>query len=924
MADSERIGPYRVIRRLGAGGMGEVVMAHDERLDRLVAIKRLRADHAATPDRRERFRREARIAARINHPAIVQLHDVLHEGEHDYLIMEYVDGRTLRERCAAEPMPVPEVLGIAHQIALGMAVAHDLGIIHRDLKAENILITPAGRAKVTDFGIAKLDDDDTLTAEGAVVGTFRAMSPEQALGRAIDHRSDLFSFGTLLYEALAGVSPFRADTSFLTVQRLVAEAPRPIAELVPSIPTDLASLVHQLLAKEPLLRPRDFHEVADALVELAGQACGEPCHADAPPGHGSPSAGEDTHSIDSTGDRPPPVISPGNTNPTPAPPVDAVDAEARGPTGPRQHWRWLRWYATAAGLALVGVVGIGYTVRDRARPGAPPRLPLLRVAVLAPSVSGVDGRPDVALLATSVRTAVMTGVRSRVGLDLVPRIDIDDYVKGFGENHGRRPEQRAIRTAVGADEIITTLIECVPSSCKITLERDASSSNSPPPVSFQLAADIAGHPDDTIAVHLSRLYPDHPVRAATATGSIDPRDYERFVRLVQDYWAGSGSGAISTRKVLDELEGIRARSPSSLDALLFEAEIRRHQYVQTEEPQQYQRAIALLRDADKLAPDTYAILSAWFDIALAASQLEDARALLDRLALLDPDSGVTHLQRAKLHHARGELKLAHRELDAAGGRDSFSWRVLYYRALVSRDLGDRATTRKAIDELLRRSPGNYAGLSLLAREELDAGRPACAEQIYARLVAREPLYQECVQLGFTLNQLGRYGAAADSFRRALAAQPAGTGALFNLAESLLLAGKAGEANTQLRMLHKILADKRRGSPTGALTRHELLIEAQTLAYLGRDDHNLAKAARTRTAELLAPGAGPDALYTAAVVYTALKDRSLAATFTTKYLATGGSPTDFYYPLFDDLRRDPTLSRQLTAPSVARSCEIPVP
>ena len=162
MPESERIGPYRVIRRLGAGGMCEVMLAHDERLDRLVAIKRLH-DDTATPERRERFRREARIVARLDHPAIVQIHDVLHEADHDYLIMEYVEGQTLRQGRAARPMAVPEVLDIAHQIALGMAAAHDRGVIHRDLKAENVLITPAGRARLTDFGIAKLEGDDTFT-----------------------------------------------------------------------------------------------------------------------------------------------------------------------------------------------------------------------------------------------------------------------------------------------------------------------------------------------------------------------------------------------------------------------------------------------------------------------------------------------------------------------------------------------------------------------------------------------------------------------------------------------------------------------------------------------------------------------------------------------------------------------------------------
>jgi len=903
--------------------MGEVVLAHDDRLDRLVAIKRLHTDHAATPDRRERFRREARIAARLNHPAVVQIHDVLHEGDHDYLIMEYIDGRTLRERCAGGPLPVSEVLRIAHQIALGMAAAHDLGIIHRDLKAENILIAPGDRAKITDFGVAKLHGDDSITTEGAVVGTFRAMSPEQALGRAVDHRSDLFSFGILLYEALTAISPFRAETPFLTVQRLVVDDPQHITELLPSIPGDLASLIHQLLAKDPRLRPRDFHEVAAALIDLAGHACDEPCHAGSSPGRGVPPSGEDTHVPTAPRE---PALPPAETISTRA---DTVDATAppnpRSPAAPRRRL----WYvAAAAGLAVVGTLGIGYAVRDRdldrVPPGPPPRAPLLRVAVLDPSVSGADGRPDVALLATSVRNAVMTGVRARVGLDLVPRTDVDSYVEGFQHRNDSRPGQRAIRTAVGADEVIATLIECVPASCKITLERDASSGSSPPPVSFQLAADSAARPDDTIAVHLSRLYPvsEYPVRTASASGSIDPRDHARYVRLVQDYWAGSG--VLSTDKVLAELEDIRERSPRSLDVLLFEAEVRRHRYVQTEDPEQARRALALLQGADELSPDTYDILSARFDIALAARQLDDARAILDRLALLDPDSSNTHLQRAKLHHQRGELERARGEINAAARRDSFSWRVLYYRALVSRDRGDRAATRAAIDELLRRSPGNYAGLSLLAREERNAGRLACAEQIYARLVAREPLYHECLRRGLTLNQLGRYSQAADSFRCALNARPTDPTSLLNLVDSLLFAGNTSGAEAQLRVLHDLLADKRRGLPAGSLTRQELLIEAQTLAYLGRDDPPLAKAARDRVNELLTPDERPDALYTAAVVHAVLGDRSLAATHATKYLDRGGNPAEFRYPWFDDLRRDPALSPRLTVPPVDRSCEFPAP
>ena len=962
MADPERIGPYRIIQRLGAGGMGEVVLAHDDRLDRLVAIKRLHDTHAATPARRERFRREARIVARLDHPAIVQIHDVFHQGDHDYLIMEYVAGTTLRERCAAGPITVSELLTIAHQIALGMAAAHDLGVVHRDLKAENVLITRAGRAKITDFGIAKLHGEDPLTSEGAVVGTFHAMSPEQALGRAVDHRSDLFSFGSLMYESLAGESPFHAETPFLIVKRLVMDDPRPIRELVPAIPHELASLIHQLLAKEPLLRPRDFHEVADALIELAGEACDVPCRAGASTGGHSHLGGDDRRRTDdsfapvrppSSGD--PELVPDGagcrdpgghrdrssqldtnNGRPAAARAASraaapAVSRAASGAAAPavsraaaraasglgraRIARRRVRADVAAIAIALAGAVSIGYAVLGE-HPGREPRASHLSVAVLAPSVVVAADRPEIALLAVAVRNSVMAGVRARKGLDLVPRGDIDSYVDGVLRDTGRPPMQRAIRTAVGADEVIATHIECLPGSCKVTLERDGNPAGGPPPESFQLAADNAGHPGDTIAVHLSRLYPDHPVRDAGA-GSLDPRDHERYIQLVQDYWAGGT--ARSTDELLVELSRIRERSPRFIDALLFEAEVLRHRYLQTQDPDQATRAIELLRDADRRSPDTYDILSARFDIVLSAGRLDEASAVLTRLVTLDPDSSTTHLQRAKLHLERGELAQARGELDDAARRDSFSWRVPYSRARVFKRLGDPTATRAAIDQLLARSPGNYAGLSLLAREELDAGRLACAEQIYALLVEREPLYDECLSLGYTRTQLGRYRNAVDNFHCALAIRPADPSAQLNLAEALLLSGDTDGAGAQLRALHQSLIRKRQNSPDGVLTGVDLLIEAQTLAYLGRDDPTLAAAARAQVAQLLTSAARPDSLYTAALVHAFLGDRDLATRYLTEYLDGGNNPADLNYPWFDDLRRDPVLGPRLASSTIAQTC-----
>ena len=460
-----------------------------------------------------------------------------------------------------------------------------------------------------------------------------------------------------------------------------------------------------------------------------------------------------------------------------------------------------------------------------------------------------------------------------------------------------------------------------PDSCNVTLERGASTSASPPSESFKLAADSVGHVDETIAVHLSRLYPDHPVRNAAA-GSIDPRDHERYVRLVHSYWSGSDAGSASTDDVLAEIERIRARSPRSIDVLLFEAEILRHRYVQTEAPEQADLALALLRDANELLPDTYGILSARFDLVLSTRRLDEADAFLDRLATLDPDSSVTHLQRAKLHLQRGELDQARGELDTAARRDSFSWRVLYYRAKVSRELGDRAATQAAINQLLALSPGNYAGLSLRARAELDTGQLACAEQLYARLVAREPLYYECLNLGDTRNQLGRYREAMDSFHCVLRIRPDDPAARLDLAEAHLLAGDVADASEELHALLDLLARKRRDAPGKALLDRDLLVEAQTLAYLGRDDRALAAAARARVAELVRPAVRPAAptLYTAALVHAVLGDRDLAVRYVTQYLDAGNSPADLGYPWFDDLRRDPVLGPRLAVPPPARTCE----
>lgn len=271
----EKIGPYRVYERLGVGGMGEVYKAYDDRLDRWVAIKRIRPDREDAEDTRERFKREARATARLNHPSIVHLYGIFQEDESDCIVMEYVEGETLDAVLSRGPLDPLRVASLGHEIASGLAEAHANGILHRDLKAENIMITPRGRAKILDFGLAKpilrQELDPVLTGKGQLVGTSRAMSPEYVSGEEVDHRSDLFSLGVLLYESLTGHSPFKAHNTLATLKQVMLHKQTPPKTLDPRIPPELSDLIDRLLEKDPQNRPQSAHEVALAFGRVTGQ-----------------------------------------------------------------------------------------------------------------------------------------------------------------------------------------------------------------------------------------------------------------------------------------------------------------------------------------------------------------------------------------------------------------------------------------------------------------------------------------------------------------------------------------------------------------------------------------------------------------------------------------------------------------------------
>lgn len=273
MQSNERIGPYRLIEPLGSGGMGSVWRAWDERLKRPVALKRILATAPEDRRLRERLRREAEAGARLNHPAIVHIYDIVETEESDWIVMELVEGRTLQAIVKEGPLPAERAARLGREIAEGLTEAHAQGFIHRDLKGPNVMVTCAGRAKILDFGVAKQihpeAQETTLSEPGLVIGTSYAMSPEQAMGLPLDARSDLFSLGSLLYEMVTGLAPFRAETASATLARVCSFRQRPAAAVCPDVPRELSDLIDRLLEKDPVDRPASAAKVAAALDQIA-------------------------------------------------------------------------------------------------------------------------------------------------------------------------------------------------------------------------------------------------------------------------------------------------------------------------------------------------------------------------------------------------------------------------------------------------------------------------------------------------------------------------------------------------------------------------------------------------------------------------------------------------------------------------------
>jgi serine/threonine protein kinase len=272
------ISHYQVIEKLGAGGMGEIWKAQDARLNRMVAIKVLTNASAGDSDRRRRFIQEAQAASALNHPNIITIYDITHDQESEYMVMEYVAGKTLADLIPAGGLGVAKTLQYSVQIADALRAAHAAGIVHRDLKPGNVMVTDAGLVKILDFGLAKVsvatkltEETQTMgaapmTVEGSILGTVAYMSPEQAQGKKVDARSDIFSFGVVMYEMLTGAKAFAGDSAISTLTAILRDDVKPASELVPDVPPEVVEIIGLALKKDPKDRWQSMQVVHTVLT----------------------------------------------------------------------------------------------------------------------------------------------------------------------------------------------------------------------------------------------------------------------------------------------------------------------------------------------------------------------------------------------------------------------------------------------------------------------------------------------------------------------------------------------------------------------------------------------------------------------------------------------------------------------------------
>ena len=833
---------YRVHSTLGSGGMGIVYLAEDLKLHRQVAIKKLK-DGVTSQNARDRIQQEARLLARLNHPNIVALYDVLEEQGNIALVMEYIEGTTLRLWMRERTPSLQQKLNLLMQICQGLSEAHNLGIIHRDLKPDNILITENTKgqptAKITDFGIAKSQqlDDKTLTENNQIAGTVTAMSPEQVQGNPLDARSDLFSLGTIAFELLCGSRPFdKHEAGALAMAtRIVSEPHTPPQQAWPQIPEPLAVLLDKLLAKDPTQRPQSALIVYQGFELLHKQ-------------------GLESDSEEFT--------------------ATLTDLFTRQKDKNRR-----RWQRALAGVAAALILGAGSYWGWKEFTRLEPQY----IAVMPVEINGeIRGEENAkALTRTMVRQALMNSVSQLKASALV------SFTPKEGQDFDG--QLQALKDKGVTDALIARL-DCVQARCEIKLQR-LNPANSYIQHQSRLTFLTDKHQDAEYQItnHGVGLFQSNYHRGDTKQKLLLQADYEDYLNILSK----SDSNA-AQREDLAKLKALIAKYPENSNLYLLYAEAATDFYLANNDAQLLTDALGILASTNENLISNTDILEAKLLIKSMGNDTKGFESVLSNLQEKGYPSAHLLAQRARFFFTQGKysqgLKYAKEAAALNPSADN-----LYLIALNQISRGNYIDARVTLRDTISNYPKHWSSYSALGVIELESGNYSAAVNAITSIPAHLRGWRTKSNLGIAYFLQGKYSAALKLQKQIAEILPNSIETTEELAATYIMLGDVESSKRQhLKLLE--LTEKKANN-------EEKRYRAIALANLGRKSEAIALTHEV----IEASPEDTYALHSASQVYALSKEWASANYYIEKLIQRGMDANWFNLPAFNELCVQPQVT-----------------
>ncbi len=802
-----RLGPYEIISPLGAGGMGEVYKAHDPRLRRDVAIKVLPAEMARHPDRLARFQREARAVAALNHPHIVTLHSVEEAAGVHFLTMELVEGQSLDGVIAGGRLPVERITAIAMAVAEALAVAHDKGIVHRDLKPANIMVTGDDRVKVLDFGLAKelrdADPDEATLASvshtnvGVVMGTPAYMSPEQVAGRAINHSTDIFSLGIVMYEMASGRRPFTGASAAELASAILRDTPGPISDIRDDLPDDLARIIRRCLEKDPRHRVQTARDIANELRDLAR--------------HESQTGA---------------VLAPITRELSSTPATRPQIAE-------RSHGR--RWSALTAllGAALVtGLLLFLYSSRA-GRVGVPDARPPVVAVVPLTNASGDAGKDYLAL---GVADNLITRLASLRSITVLSRSAVADA-------RARTRELPALAAQLDATYVVDGSVQQAGDEIRINLSLVR------PDGSIAWADTVEGRFDGILALQTrlaSALAQAVVVQLSVADRAALEQQATTSTEALASYWRGKA--LLERRDIKGNLEAALASydealtiDPRFADAYAARGEALWVRYSDARRPEDAQAAIDANTAALRLDPNRAEVRNALSIILAGTGQLDAATEEVHRALALRPNFEDARIQLGRVLARQGRTDEAINEFKKVSEQRPNS--VAPYSATGASlyEAGRYQEAAAAFERVTVLQPDNVIAYQQVGVAYQAMGDNDRALAFYQKALAIRPYPQAYSNIGAIYHERGEYAKAVDAYQQAIALRPNARETHRNLGDALGRMGRQTEAIAAYRRAIQLAESDLKVNP------HDARIVASLAVYLQKAGDTGNAAARATEA-----------------------------------------------------------------------------